>query len=372
MWLIDRRYLHSFDWISFIVMLLLSLIGLLFVFSATYKPEVPFSLFFKKQLFGVLSGLCIYAYCCLLDYRTLERYGYFLYFATMGLLAFTLIKGSIGMGAQRWINLGFIKFQPSELAKLFFPAFFSYYLYTEKDILSLSITEFMPILGILGFSFLLIAKQPDLGTALLILFSGSTLLWLTGINKKYFLWALACAALTAPILFKCLKPYQRQRIEVFFGAGDKKKERYQLEQSRIAIGSGGLWGKGFLNGTQNKLMFLPESRTDCIFAVVCEECGFLGALILILLYSILFIRSFYVISTIKNFFAQLLASGLIIHIMFSAIINMSMVMGLMPIVGIPLPFLSYGISHLWITFASLGWLNSIAMRRFYLSMSATS
>jgi rod shape determining protein RodA len=119
-------------------------------------------------------------------------------------------------------------------------------------------------------------------------------------------------------------------------------------------------------------MFLPESRTDCIFAVVCEECGFLGALILILLYSILFIRSFYVISTIKNFFAQLLASGLIIHIMFSAIINMSMVMGLMPIVGIPLPFLSYGISHLWITFASLGWLNSIAMRRFYLSMSATS
>src|SRR5262249_48895149 len=144
-----------------------------------------------------------------------------------------------------------------------------------------------------------------------------------------------------------------------------KKERYQIEQSRIAIGSGGLAGKGFLNGTQNKFQFLPESRTDFIFAVICEEWGFLGALIVIFLYAALFIRLFYVISTIKNVFAQLLAIGLIIHIVLSTLINMSMVVGLMPIVGIPLPFLSYGISNLWICFASLGWFNSIAMRRFY-------
>ena len=370
MLLIDRRYFRSFDWMSFIIILLLSSIGLLFVFSTTYKPEVPFSIFFKKQLFGIVSGIFIYLGCCFIDYRTLERNGYFLYFATLAILIVTLVKGSMGMGAQRWINLGFIKFQPSELTKLFFPAFFSYYLYTEKDILSLSITEFLPVLAVLGLSFLLIAKQPDLGTALIILFSGGALLWLAGMNKKFFLWIFALSAFTAPILFKFLKPFQRQRIEVFFGAGDRKKERYQIEQSLIAIGSGGLFGKGFLQGTQNKLMFLPASRTDSIFAVVCEETGFLGALILIALYTLLFVRSFYVIFTIKNFFAQILASGLIIHLIFSTIINICMVMGLLPIVGIPLPFMSYGISHLWITFASLGWFNSIAMRRFYLSMSA--
>lgn len=372
MWLIDRRYVRSFDWISFVTMLIICSIGLLFVFSSTYTLEHPFSLFFKKQLFGVISGLIIYFFCCILDYRTLERNGYFLYFATLGLLLFTLFKGSIGLGAQRWINLGFIKFQPSELAKLFSPAFFSYYLYTEKDVLALSITEFLPIICILGASVLLILKQPDLGTALIILFSSAVLVWLAGLHKKVFIIAFTITLVAAPLLYKCLKPYQRKRIEVFLGAGDSKKERYQIEQSRIAVGSGGLFGKGFLKGTQNKLSFLPEGRTDFIFAVVCEELGFVGALTIIILYSILFIRLFYVITTIKNFFAQLLACGLIIHILFSTIINISMVLGLMPIVGIPLPFMSYGISHLWITFASLGWFNSIAMRRFYLSVNRSS
>ena len=216
------------------------------------------------------------------------------------------------------------------------------------------------ILVVLVASFLLIRKQPDLGTALIILFSGILLLWLAGMHKKFFIISLLGCALAAPVIWKCLHPYQRNRITVFLGQGDSKKERYQIEQSRIAVGSGGLAGKGFLNGTQNKFMFLPESRTDFIFAVVCEEWGFLGALILIGLYIALFIRLFYVISSIKNFYAQLLATGLIIHIVFSTLINMCMVIGLMPIVGIPLPFISYGVSNLWISFASLGWFNSIA------------
>ncbi len=223
---------------------------------------------------------------------------------------------------------------------------------------------------VLLISFLLILKQPDLGTALIVLFSGILLLWLAGINRKFFTIAFMGCVLAAPLLWHCLKPYQKNRIMVFLGQGDSRKERYQIEQSRIAVGSGGLAGKGFLNGTQNKFMFLPESRTDFIFAVICEEWGFLGALILIGLYLTLFIRLFYVIATIKNFYAQLLATGLIIHIVFSTLINMCMVIGLLPIVGIPLPFISYGVSNLWISFASLGWLNSIATRRFYLSLSA--
>ncbi len=370
MFLIDRRYIRSFDWISFIIMLMLSAIGLLFVFSSTYKPDIPYSLFFKKQLFGIISGLAIYCTCCFFDYRTVQRWGYFMYFATIALLICTIIKGSIGMGAQRWINLGIVKFQPSELAKFFLPSFISFYLSTEKELLTNCIQEFLPILSIIALSSLLIIKQPDLGTAIIVLFSGISMLWLAGIGKNFFIYSFIIFILATPLVWKCLKPYQRKRIEVFLGNGDRKKERYQLEQSKIAIGSGGLLGKGFLLGTQNKLMFLPESRTDFIFSVICEEWGFLGALCIISLYFMLFIRFYYVIASIKNFFAQLLASGLVIHIVLSAIINMCMVSGLLPIVGIPLPFLSYGISNLWITFASLGCFNSIALRRFYLSMSA--
>lgn len=354
-------------------MLVLSGIGLLFVFSATYTEILPYSFFFKKQLFGIITGLFIYFGCCVFDYRGLERGGFFLYILTIGLLLITIVKGSIGMGAQRWIDLGFTKFQPAELAKLFFPSFVTYYLSSEKqNVADLKFADFVPVLIVLAISFLLILKQPDLGTALIILFSGSLLLWLAGLSRKFFMIVFIAGAVAAPLLYSSLKPYQKTRILVFFGAGDAKKERYQIEQSRIAIGSGGLAGKGLLHGTQNIFNFLPESRTDFIFAVICEEWGFLGALIVLLLYILLFIRLFYVIALIKNFFAQLLALGLIIHIVLSTIINICMVVGLMPIVGIPLPFISYGVSNLWICFASLGWFNSIAMRRFYVSFSAKS
>lgn len=364
MLLIDRRYFRYFDWISFFIIIILCSIGLLFVFSATYKPQEPYSLFFKKQTFGIISGLIIYFCFCIIDYRTLYRWGYFIYFVVLGLLTFTLVKGTIAMGAYRWIDLVFFRFQPSELAKLFLPAFITYYCYTQKNFPILSISNFVYILGILFSSFILIRKQPDLGTALLILFSGLILTWIAGIPRKFFFYGFLILVITAPLSWHFLKPYQKNRIAVFFGQGDKHKERYQIEQSKIAIGSGGIAGKGFLLGTQNKLMFLPESRTDFIFSVIAEEYGFLGALVLLLLFCVLFLRLFFVTLTIKNPSAQLLAIGLIIHIVLSTFINIGMVIGLLPIVGIPLPLISYGITHLWITLASLGWFNGIAMRRF--------
>ena len=152
---------------------------------------------------------------------------------------------------------------------------------------------------------------------------------------------------------------------VFLGQGDERKERYQIEQAKIAIGSGGITGKGYLKGTQNKLMFLPEGRTDFIFAVLCEEWGFLGALLVILLYIILFSRLILVISKITDFYAQTLSIGLLLYTIFATTINIGMVIGLLPIVGIPLPFLSYGISHLWISFASFGMIESIVIRELY-------
>jgi rod shape determining protein RodA len=278
MFLLDRSYIRHFDWVGFLLVILLSSIGLLFVFSATYRPEQPFSIYFKKQLFAIISGWIIYALCCSADYRSLIRWGYFAYIGVIGLLIFTIIKGSIGMGAQRWINLYFFKVQPSELAKLLFPAFISYYMLGEKE---KNFSSFVPLLAILGISFLLIAKQPDLGTALILAFTGLITLWLSGISRKFFIIGFIATVIGAPILWTFLKPYQKQRIAVFLGEGDVRKERYQLEQAKIAIGSGGMWGKGYLQGTQNKFLFLPESRTDFIFAVIGELVWYLVCYLLL-------------------------------------------------------------------------------------------
>lgn len=365
MFMIDRRYFRYFDWLSFFLTITLSTIGLLFVFSTTYKPTAPFSTFFQKQLFGIASGIIIYFVFCSLDYRWLCRWGYFLYFAIIALLIFTTIKGSIGMGAQRWINVGLFKFQPSELAKLFLPAFMSYYFLTQNESSRYTFGDFIPIFFMLGISFLLIRKQPDLGTAIIILITGLTMIWLAGLSKNIFFAGIFVFIVCTPLTWHFLKPYQKQRVLVFLGQGSMYKERYQIEQSKIAIGSGGISGKGFLKGTQNTFMFLPESRTDFIFAVLCEEWGFIGAILVILLFMILFLRILLMIMTLPDLDAQILATGLLTHIIFSTIINTAMVTGLLPIVGIPLPLMSYGISHLWITFASLGWLNGISIARSY-------
>jgi rod shape determining protein RodA len=362
-----NRYFKHFDWISFGLIFILACIGLAFIFSATYKSEQPLSIFFKKQLFGVCAGIITYFVCSFLDYRILMRWGYSAYLVVIALLVFTLIKGKIGMGGQRWIDFVFFRLQASELAKLFFPAFVIHYLYQEQDTHSISLRFFLPILITMGTSFLLILKQPDLGTALVLLCCGLILLWCAGINKKFFSYGLAALLITAPISWHTLKSYQKQRVLVFLGYGQDNKERYQIEQSKIAIGSGGFLGKGFLCGTQNKLLFLPESRTDFIFSVIAEEIGFCGALLVLILYTILFLRLLLLISTIKNIFIQLLSLGIIIPIMLSALINLCMVMGLLPIVGIPLPLISYGLSNLWVTFASFGWLSSIIMHRSYIS-----
>lgn len=354
------RESFSIDWITFIIMCILAGIGLLFVFSATYTPTCPYSIYFKKQLLGVGLGIIIYWIFTFTDYRTLMRAGYFAYFVVIGLLIFTLCKGSIGMGGQRWVNLFFFKLQPSELAKPLFPAFVAYYFFTHRRTLYRgSIKDFIPLLMILGISFILIKQQPDLGTALTIAFSGLLLFWLAGMPRSFFIAGFLITLIASPLIWYFLKPYQRNRIIVFLGYGNTQKERYQIEQAAIAIGSGGIAGKGFLKGTQNQFHFLPESRTDCIFAVICEEWGFLGALAILILYALLFIRILYIIQTIEVAYVQLLAIGLLIHLVLSTIINIFMVIGLLPVVGIPLPLMSYGLANLLISCASLGWIQGI-------------
>jgi rod shape determining protein RodA len=363
----DRRYVKNFDWLSFLLITTLACIGLMSVFSATYKMDAPYSTFFKKQLFGTLSGIGIYFLCCSVDYRKILQWGYIGYILVIGLLIFTLIKGTIGMGGQRWLGIGALHIQPSELVKLFFPAFLTYYFYTRRDYFENTWYDFIPILIPLCVSTILVLKQPDLGTAIVLFASGLITLWLAGLNKKFFIYGTLSAILAMPIMWHMLKPYQKTRVMVFLGQGNTHKERYQIEQAKIAIGSGGISGKGFLQGTQNKLRFIPEGRTDFIFAVLCEEQGFVGACCVIILYILLFMRLLGVVQTIKPPDTKLFAAGLIIPLILSALINICMVLGLLPIVGIPLPFMTYGISHTWTTFASLGVFAGITVRRCYIN-----
>lgn len=359
----SNRFLHYFDPISFFLSLLISILGIIFIQSATYSPDRPFSLFFQKQVIGLAFALFFYFLFTTIEYRNFMRWAYFGYIGVLALLSFTLIKGSIGMGAQRWINLMFFKLQPSEIAKFLFPicAAFQWNILVENR--RNTANYFMPLLFLLLISFFLIKKQPDLGTAIVLAISALILFWFAGMPRHYFIRGALLIIGIAPFGWYTLKPYQKNRIMVFVGQGDKRKERYQREQALIAIGSGGLTGKGFLKGTQNKLRFLPEGRTDFIFAVVCEEIGFLGALFILTLYFLLFARILVMIKTITDHTIQLLCIGILLPIIVSAFINICMVNGLLPIVGVPLPLMSYGLSNLWITWITLGLLQGIMMQR---------
>lgn len=353
----------AIDWQILIASTSIALLGLLFIFSATYTSECPYSVFFKKQLFGTVAGIFIYFVFSRIDYRSLIAWGQLGYFGVLALLGFTLLMGHTGMGARRWLDLFFIRVQPSELAKLLLPAFFVYYAPDGDNSSQFAVFSFAPVLCILALSFFLIVKQPDLGTAIIVGFSGLILLFVAQMPLRFFFWLFFILSVSSPVLWYGLKPYQKKRVAVFFDGEHNKKDSYQLEQSMIAIGSGGVWGKGLFNGSQNKLHFLPESRTDFIFAVLCEEWGLMGALLLLFFYGWLFARAWIIALSITNATAQWCAVGLLVPLVLSMMVNMAMVMGLLPIVGIPLPFMSYGVSNLLVNWASLGWFQSLVRDR---------
>jgi len=295
-----RSFNLFFDWwLSFLVGILIA-VGLLAIFSATYRPDQIYSLFFKKQIMGTISGLALFAFFSCADYRTLCRWGYFAYYFLLLLLVTTFFKGVVGMGAQRWIDIGILRFQPSELSKLLYPAFLIYYLSNKKTFPLLTFSDFIQPLFFLFFTFILVVKQPDLGTGLIIATMGMSLMWLAGLSKRFLLIMGLSLIITAPLSWHLLKPFQKKRILVFLGYGSQQDERYQIEQSKIAIGSGGLLGKGYLLGSQNRAMFLPANQTDFIFSVVAEEFGFIGSLALLLVLIFLSIYLFSHIILITN------------------------------------------------------------------------
>jgi rod shape determining protein RodA len=285
-----------------------------------------------------------------------------LYGFALILLMSVLILGQVSKGGQRWLDLWFLRFQPAELMKIAVPMMVAKYLEDHLLPPKLSLL-WIPFLLILVPA-LLIAKQPDLGTALLILSSGLFVIFFSGISWKMVFSCGSLLALCLPALWFFMRDYQKQRILVLLDPQrDPLGSGYQIIQSKIAIGSGGLYGKGWLNGTQSHLEFLPERTTDFIFAVFSEEFGLVGCLVLIMLYLYIIIRGLYISVQAQNTFSRLLAGSLTMTLFVYVFVNIGMVTGILPVVGIPLPLVSYGGTSLVTLMASFGILMSIHTHR---------
>ena len=281
--------------------------------------------------------------------------GYIFYIVVLGLLFWASYYGVTASGSQRWINLYFINLQPSELMKIAIIICFSKYYHRMQVSNVNKIKNILIPLVILFIPIALVVSQPDLGTAILIALSGLIVLWLAGLNAKYFFYSGLLFIISAPFVISFLKPYQKSRILSFFDPDrDPLGAGYQIIQSKIAVGSGGLSGKGFLKGTQGYLEFLPEKHTDFIFTLYSEEFGFVGSLILLALYSIIIFRIITIGSISRNYFGKFFCYGFGSSIFIYIVVNMSMVLGLLPIVGSPLPIMSYGGSSMLATMIGLG------------------
>ncbi len=369
---IDRRLFTNFDWLTFSLIILLSIIGITTIYSATRSPiETGIHPdFYLKQILWLTISIIALFFFVFFDYIWLKRFSYILYFIGISLLVIVLFAGKATMGAQRWLNLGILSFQPSEIFKLIFILALSTYLSNRGE----SILRSIPVKCIIVFAIipiLLVIKQPDLGTSILIMFLFVVLFISKGLSRRIIILALAIGLISAPFLghvaWNNLKDYQKNRIIAFLDPDiDQSGVGYHINQSKISIGSGGFLGKGYLKGTQGALKFLPEKHTDFIFSVFAEEWGFFGSILLIALYLILFLRGINTALLAKDEFGRLVATGITAMLFIYFFVNIGMTLGMMPIVGVPMPFMSYGGTALLSNFIAAGILINIRMRRFQL------
>jgi rod shape determining protein RodA len=362
---IDRRLITHFDWPLLVCALLIIGCGLLTVLSATHSTGRLISPLVLRQAVWAGVGLLCMTAALSFDYRWLERYGYVPYVLGVALLLATMVMGASGGGARRWIALGPFTLQPSEFAKLALIVALARYLHRQTGDKPLPLRALL-VPGLLLVPVIaLILKQPDLGTAVVICLTAGTLLLLAGLRLRLVILVAAVVIPAVPYLWHHLKPYQQRRIMTFTDPqADPLGAGYHIIQSKIAIGSGLVHGKGFLQGTQNHLNFLPEQHTDFIFSVFAEEWGFIGACVLVGLYTALLLRCFVVATRARDSFGVLLAFGLTAGIFCQVFVNMAMAMGVLPVVGVTLPFFSYGGSSLLACLIAIGLLMNISMRRF--------
>lgn len=353
----EKNPLHLDEPLLFLVLLLCTT-GLLILYSASGKSIRTVELQFLHMAFS-FGILLIFAQ---IPPSTLQRSAPWVYATGLLLLIIVLIAGHIGKGAQRWLNLGFMRLQPAELMKLAIPlTLAAYYHNATLPVKARSIMVAIPLIMIPAA---LTAKQPDLGTAILLFIAGVSVIFLAGISYRILLYTAAAFSVFMPLGWYMLHDYQRQRVLTFLNPErDPLGAGYHIIQSKIAIGSGGVFGKGWLHGTQSNLHFLPEHTTDFIFAVCGEELGFLGTLILIAIYTMIILRGFHITIHAQDTFSRLLAGSLTCTLFISFFVNMGMVSGILPVVGIPLPLVSYGGSSMVTIMASFGILMSIQTHR---------
>lgn len=362
----DRRLFTNFDWTLLAVVLLIAALGVLNIYSAAASYQETANPYFLKQLYWIVAGIILCLMLCSLDYHLLEDFAYWAYGGVLLLLVLVLVVGKTTMGATRWLDLGLFTIQPSEPMKIViimtFARFFSRYPVFQ----GLRFRELGYPFLFMGVPVLLIMKQPDLGTAILVALIAGAMLLFVGVR---WTTALSLFVATVPVFYGAwhyyLRDYQKNRIITFLNPEhDPLGRGYHIIQSKIAVGSGGVFGKGFLHGTQSQLRFLPEQHTDFAFSVFAEEWGFVGCLVLLFLYLFLILWGLNIARRCNDRFGSLLAVGVTAMLFWHILINMGMVIGLFPVVGVPLPFFSYGGTSMVTSMAGVGILLNISMRRF--------
>ena len=346
------------DPLLLVLLLSLAAVGLFILFSASNQNSaVVIRQTLRLSLaFGVMF---LFAH---ISPKRYHQWAPWLFSAGLFLLIAVLVVGKIDKGARRWLDLGLFNFQPSEIMKLAMPMMLSYYLSDKK--LPPKLIPLLISCTILLIPVILTAKQPDLGTAIIIAASGLCVLLLAGLSWRLIVRALTLGALSTPILWHFMHQYQKERVLTFLSPErDPLGSGYHIIQSKIAIGSGGIFGKGWLLGTQSHLQFLPAHATDFIFAVSGEELGFIGSILLLTLFLAIFIRCLYISSQAQDTFTRLLSGSLSITFIISALVNIGMVTGILPVVGVPLPLVSYGGSSMLTLMAGFGMIMSIHTHR---------
>ncbi|QIQ20281.1 peptidoglycan glycosyltransferase MrdB [Zophobihabitans entericus] len=349
------------------IFLLLTLILLAysaFIMWSASGQSIPMM---ENKSIQIVLGLAVMLAASQFSPRFYEKWSPYLYVICIILLVLVDVFGHTSKGAQRWLNLGFIRFQPSEIAKIAVPLMVARFINREGCPPSLKNT--LITLGIIAVPTLLVAMQPDLGTSILVAASGIFIIFLAGIGWRFITFCCIAIATFIPIMWYFLMhDYQRERVLTLFNPErDPLGKGYHIIQSKTAIGSGGMWGKGWLEGTQSQLEFLPERHTDFIFSVIAEEFGFIGALLLLGLYLCLISRGLMIAAQAQTTFGRILAGGLTLIFFIYVFINIGMVSGILPVVGVPLPLISYGGSSLVVLMASFGIIMSIHTHRRLLS-----
>jgi rod shape determining protein RodA len=346
---------RQYDFVLAIFLLMVLALGSAAIFSASGARRVEF----VHQVIYIAIGLAVLTYFAFTDYRSLGRLYGLTYLAMMLLLLLVRVAGHQALGAQRWIYLGFFELQASEISKLLVIIVLARFFYERQPRIT-SFRTYLVGVGLMAPPTLLILVQPDLGTAIVFIALFFGMAFMAGVPARYMALTVGLTAAALPLIVGRLHDYQQKRLVTFFNPGsDPQGAGYNILQAKIAVGSGGFFGKGFLTGTQGQLGFVPSRVTDFIFAIFSEEWGFIGALVLLALFTVVLLRVMRASHLARDGFGTLMAFGIGTMIFFQVVVNVGMNLGVMPVVGIPLPFISYGGSSMLTNLAAIGIVQSI-------------